>query len=115
MSNGYVPSDAGRDEDRDGVHLQESTDNELSADVDGNGVQSGGEEAAEEESAAMVKIHTWQNSKKVKKSQPKASDYGEDVEAPLNHAVGLMQTLVMLKKPMPSVDKFIDLASDPMS
>lgn len=59
-----------------------------------------------------MKIRARRNSKKVKKSQPKASDYGEDVEALLNHAAGLMRALVMSEKPMPSVDESIDLASD---
>lgn len=51
-------------------------------------------------------------SKKSKKAQPKASDYDEDIEALLNHASGLMRSLVVSENPMPSVDESIQLAGD---
>ncbi|KIO21133.1 hypothetical protein M407DRAFT_130438 [Tulasnella calospora MUT 4182] len=110
VSDEYVPSDTGVDEDRDGVQLRESTHNDQDDNADGNGIHSGAEEP--EENTATVKIRARRNSKKVKKSQPKASDYGEDVESLLNSAAGLMRALVVSEKPMPSVDESIDLASD---
>lgn len=111
MSDAYVPSDVGRDQDRDGVRLRESSDHRQDTEANGNETESGAEEM-EEDAATTVKIRTRRNSKKTKKSQPKASDYGEDVEAMLNHAAGLMRALVMSEKPMPSIDESIDLASD---
>lgn len=103
-TDAYIPSDAGDDTGADaGVEVDEE---ELEVD-------NGGDERivfrSDEERERKNRHH---DTKKSKKAQPKALDYNEDVEALLNHASGLMRSLVVSENPMPSVDESIELAGD---
>lgn len=104
-SDAYVPDDQGDfTGDKVGVGMDDA---EPDVNIEGdeqNGSQSDGERDG--------KSRARRNSRKSKKTQPKASDYNEDVEALLNYASGLMRSLIVSENPMPSVDESIELAGD---
>lgn len=102
-SDEYVPSDVGNTENLDGSE---------DVDRDEDGAEHEGD-SQEEDGSAKKKPRAPRNSKaRTKKTQPKASDYNEEVEALLNHGLGFMRALVISEKPMPSVDESIEMAAD---
>lgn len=104
-SDAYVPSDQGNfTGDKAGVRVDDEE-----PDVDNEGDE---QDVFQSDGERDGKSRARRNSKKSKKTQPKASDYNEDVEALLNYASGLMRSLIVSENPMPSVDESIELAGD---
>ncbi|KIO17314.1 hypothetical protein M407DRAFT_33021 [Tulasnella calospora MUT 4182] len=71
-----------------------------------------GADGLEGDGVERPKKHAPWNTKKGKKSQPKAADYDEDTEELLNHSLGYMRSIVISENPMLSVNKSINLAGD---
>ncbi|KIO23147.1 hypothetical protein M407DRAFT_78474 [Tulasnella calospora MUT 4182] len=105
-SDGYVPSDLGDAEDQEFHQYEKGDDDQMGEE------RRGVSEDVVEEVSSTIKARARRNSRRMKKSQPKASDYSEEVESLLNHGLGFMRAMVVSEKPMPSVDESIELAAD---